>query len=111
MTEHGIKNFAGSGAFNPSNSDTYKKIGADDDVEVVTVHNGEDHLLKGWLAEDEFGIYYREDRDATMANRTMFFLISRIKDDSGRLVSGSKSVNCYIGLAHTHEKNETSYVQ
>ena len=102
MTDHDIKNFNGRGAYNPEDSGTYKKIGADDQVGVISVYNGEDHLFKGWNAEDMFGIYYREDQEATMANRTMFFLITRIKDESARLVSGSSNVNGYIGLAHTH---------
>ena len=111
VTSKTIKNFDGHGVFNPDHSSTYQKLGSDDEVDVITVHNGEDHLFKGWRSEDTFGIEYREDTDASMTNRTMFFLITRIKDDSARLVSGSSSVNGYIGLAAMHQENETSYVQ
>ena len=111
VTEKDIKNFAGHGVFNPDHSDTYKKIGPDDEVDVITVHNGEEHIFKGYPSEDDFGIEYKHGTDLSMTNRTMFFLIKRIKDDSKRLVSGSSSVNGYIGLAAMHQVNENSYVQ
>ena len=82
VTSKFIKNFDGRGVFNPDHSATYKKLGPDDEVEVITVHNGEDHSFKGWASEDTFGIEYREDTEASLTNRTMFFLITRIKDDS-----------------------------
>ena len=56
VTAESIRNFDGRGVFDPSDSDTYKKIGADDEIDVITVNNGETHILKGWNAEDQFGI-------------------------------------------------------
>ena len=65
--------------YNPEDSDTYIAI-ENPTVEHYETWHG--IRLKGYMAEDSFGLVLNETPDSTMAELTDFFVIKRIKDNN-----------------------------
>ena len=93
--------------YDPDDSDTYIAIESPEIDHFETWHGIQ---LKGYMAEDSFGLTLNGSTDSTMAELSDFFVIKRLKFGN-ELITGYDQINGYMGLAlPTPSTGNKSYI-